>query len=111
MSLEARGATFWMDEDAQRYLDSLNLEAAYIGGLGGPGILVFRPNPSRTAVIEELLHLGQHRRAGWTDLLFSGEVARLETEAQEKLLDLGARLGWTEAEMAPIRGRLAGRRG
>lgn len=94
-----------MDEEAERYLDARGLEAAYIGGIGQPGVLVFRPNPARVAVVEELLHLGQHRRSGWADLLYSRDAARLEKEAQEWLLRIGPRLGWTEAELRPIRRR------
>ena len=64
-------------------------------------------NPTRLQVIEELIHLGQHRRAGWvgveTDAL---ERARREIEAQRILLDIAARDGWTTEEIDRIRRNL-----
>lgn len=50
------------------------------------------------AVIEEVLHLGQHRRMRWA--LPSGQqIATLEIEAQKRLLRLGRRKGWTRREL------------
>ena len=103
-SLERQGVTFVLGEDGERLARALGAEALYFYATdepGRPGVLVFGPNPSRTAVIEELIHLGQHRRAQWrsqNDLRFT-----LEIEAQTKLLFLGRRKGWTRAEMARIR--------
>ena len=46
------------------------------------------------------MHLGQHRNLGWGDI--SGKVVELEIQAQEKLLGLGSRLGWSSDSMDTI---------
>jgi hypothetical protein len=82
---------------------ALGGEAAYLAMDGGrPGVVVLGPNPSRAAVVEELLHLGQHRATGWSTT-FGSQVTSFEIEAQHRLLRLGAKLGWSEAELAQIR--------
>ena len=55
------------------------------------------PNPSRVATVEELIHLGQHRRMGF-GFVSEGTGVRMEIEAQLKMLSFADRLGWTEAE-------------
>lgn len=92
--------TFVTGEEGGRLARALGGEAVYIPEAGGPGIIAWGPAPSRAAVVEELLHLGQHRAAGWADV--SGKVVGLELQAQDRLLNIGARLGWTEAELAQI---------
>jgi len=57
--------------------------------------------PSRSTVIEELIHLGQHRRFNWGDV--SHFIPHLEIEAQHKLLQIGQRMGWTVEEIERIR--------
>jgi hypothetical protein len=99
-SLEKQGVTFVTGEQGRRLANALNGEAVYIPEVGRPGIIAWGPQPSRTAVVEELLHLGQHRRAGWGDV--SGRVTQLEIEAQHRLLGMGQRLGWSTDEMAQI---------
>lgn len=69
-------------------------------------MIVLGPNPSRAAVVEELLHLGQHRATGWSPT-FGSQVKNFEIQAQHRLLDLGAKLGWTETELAQIRRALS----
>jgi hypothetical protein len=100
-SLEKRGVSFLTGEEGERLASQLGAEALYIPDLGRPGILVFGKNPSRTAVVEELIHFGQHRRAQWGDV--SGYIPQLEIEAQHKLLRVGQQLGWTEDEMGRIK--------
>ena len=75
-------------------------EVIYMPTPGEPGIIAWGPAPSRAAVVEELMHLGQHRALGWADV--SGKIVDLELAAQNRLLTTGARLGWTDAELARI---------
>jgi RHS repeat-associated protein len=75
------------------------LQAAGASGLyevpaaGGPGKIVLGPNPSRATVIEELTHLGQHRRAGFpprAEFVPSiQQQARIEMSAVQKILSPG----------------------
>lgn len=78
---------------------ALGGEAAYIPDLGRPGIIAIGPNASRTAVIEELLHFGQHRNLGFGAI---DDLVGLEISAQHKLLETGRRLWWTPEEMSRI---------
>jgi RHS repeat-associated protein len=101
-NLEKRGVIFVTGEEGGRMARALGGEAAYLAMEGGrPGVVVLGPNPSRAAVVEELLHLGQHRSTGWSST-FGSQVTRFEIEAQHMLLDIGAKLGWSEAELAQI---------
>jgi RHS repeat-associated protein len=105
-NLEAQGVGFVTGEEGDRMLRSLGGEAAYLAMEGGqPGVIVLGSNPSRAAVVEELLHLGQHRATGWSPT-FGSQVTMFEIQAQHKLLAIGPRLGWSEAELDGIRGAL-----
>jgi len=102
-SLEQQGVTFVTGEEGGKFARALGGEAAYLAMEGGrPGVIVLGPNPSRAAVVEELLHLGRHRATGWSPS-FGSQVASFEIQAQHRLLDLGAKLGWREAELGKIR--------
>jgi len=100
-NLEKEGVTFVTGEEGERLALALGGEAIYIPEIGGPGIIVLGNAPSRSAVIEELIHLGQHRRFNWGDV--SHFIPRLEIEAQHKLLQIGQRMGWTVEEIERIR--------
>jgi hypothetical protein len=71
---------------------------------GGPGELIFKPNPSRSEVIEELLHLGQNRRDGfprnWLDS--PAKTNQVEMRAQVRLHNLKG-VGWTAEELDSFR--------
>lgn len=99
-SLQKQGVAFVTGEEGGRLSRALGGEAVYIPEVGRPGIIAWGPQPSRAAVVEELLHLGQHRASGWADL--SGRIVELEIQAQSRLLTIGARLGWTQDEIAQI---------
>jgi hypothetical protein len=99
-SLERQGVSFVTGEEGARMAKALGGEAVYMPTAGEPGIIAWGSSPSRAAVVEELLHLGQHRASGWADL--SGRVVQLELAAQDRLLQTGARLGWSDAELARI---------
>ncbi|MGE3671948.1 MAG: RHS repeat-associated core domain-containing protein, partial [Polyangiaceae bacterium] len=105
---------FWMDDAAEAYLDAHGSSGQYLPHEGG-GIVVLRPNPARSTVIEELYHLGQHRRAGfsanWGPMVANAEfraaaVVALEVEAQEHMMRLGhsfrSRIVWTQAELSHL---------
>jgi hypothetical protein len=99
-NLEQEGITFVVGEEGERLSHALGAEAVYIPEPGGPGIIVLSKNPSRSAVIEELIHLGQHRRSNWGDVSYL--IPRLEVEAQHKLLKIGQRKGWSLEEIERI---------
>lgn len=83
-------------------LKYFNAQAAYLPRAGGPGTLIIAPNVTRLQVIEELVHHGQYKRIGFPDLdsikgAFVG--ARFEIEAQDNLLSIARRKGWTQTEI------------
>jgi hypothetical protein len=52
-------------------------------------------------VLEELIHLGQHRSLGWAKPT-SSQIIRLEVEAQKKLIQLGLKRGFSQQEMMEL---------
>ncbi len=53
------------------------------------------------AVVEEIMHFGQHKAKKW--IAFSREqIVKLEIEAQKKLLKIGKRLDWSQEEVRQI---------
>jgi hypothetical protein len=103
-SLESQGVHVWRGDDADKFLRNvLKAEAAYIPTVAGkPGMLILPKNASRVQVIEELTHLGQHRKTGFK-ALSEEDVIHLELDANRKLLLLGDKRNWNEAELANIR--------
>ncbi len=106
-NLERRGVTVVQGERAARSLENMGAGAngAYVPWPGGgPGILYLKPNATRLEVVEELMHIGQHRATGWassgTDTLRS---LRWELDAQPRLIDLAKRQNWTPAEVDRLR--------
>jgi hypothetical protein len=78
----------------------------YIADHGRPGVLLLRPGATRLQVLEELVHHGQHVRAGYllpeeTTPLALIQLER-ELEAQSTLLTIARRRGWTAEEIALI---------
>jgi hypothetical protein len=63
----------WDDAEASRYLERRGVIAAYIADGKGNRTFVFRENPTRSEVFEELIHQAQDRR---------GEI-RIEDMAHE----------------------------
>jgi hypothetical protein len=90
-------------EAAMRQLERSGADAAYMAQEGG-GILLLKPNATRLEVIEELMHIGQHRATGWAG---SGGDAlrrlRWELDAQPRLIDLAKRQNWTTTEIDKVR--------
>lgn len=74
---------------------------------GRAGTLLYQPNPTRLEVIEELIHMGQARKAG-----FPIPPTRLQVEweiqAQDQLLRIAQKQNWTAAEVQKIQTNRAG---
>lgn len=93
------------DEEGEEYLDYMQAEAVYSTAEEG-GYVLLRDDSSRAAVVEELIHAGQHRRLGFDKegtAEFLERRVELEIEAQEKLLEIAEKNDWTEQEKVVIR--------
>ncbi len=100
---EKDGVKVWRGDDAEEFLKQNGATAMYLPGEGGaPGTLVFSKNASRTAVIEELKHLGEHRKLGWKQLS-SSEMINIEVKAQDELLKYAEKNNWTKQEIDQIK--------
>lgn len=81
-NLEKKGVTVVRGEAAEAALKlSKEGSALYRAHVGRPGTLFIGKNPSRLEVIEEIIHLGQHRKAGWQ---LPSKRALWEVEAPKK---------------------------
>lgn len=92
------------DKDGEKYLDAVDAEAAYIVETDGGSILL-REGATRIAVVEELIHLGQHRRLGFDEEgteEFLKRRIELEVQAQNQLLELAESRGWSTEERESI---------
>jgi len=97
-NLEREGADFVYDD---ALLEAEGARGLYLPGPGGrPGTIVLGSNPSRTTVIEELFHLGQHRATGFSpEFAATRESARaVEMEAQIGIANIKT-VQWTTAEI------------
>lgn len=106
-NLSGQGVDIRMGQEFRQILKSLNKEAAYIPRFGNqPGTILLPDNPSRVAVIEELIHLGQDRNSGWklAQQLEESYILekKIEFSAKEKLLEIGKRLNFPAREMDNI---------
>ena len=82
-SVAKRGSITWATKgsDAERYLNYRNAEAAALG----PEDIILRPNPSKPAVLEELLH-GTQQRLGIVDRLGTSGMGSAETHVKDFML-------------------------
>jgi hypothetical protein len=94
--LEGLGVTVKADDEGARLAAALGAEALYIPEVGRPGVLVLAARPTCAAVLEELIHIGQHWREGWGDVTAS--IPALELEAQWLLMGRAVRWGWSDAD-------------
>jgi acyl CoA:acetate/3-ketoacid CoA transferase beta subunit len=73
---------------------------------GRRGVLILRPGATRLEVMEELVHHGQHVRAGLRLPTDSAQLALVqvqrEIEAQDILLRIARNQNWTAEEVARI---------
>lgn len=97
-NLEKEGATFVWDDPL---LDASGADGRYVPKpTRGPGTIYLRSNPTRATVIEELLHLGQHRSTGFDPAFPAahGGAPQVEMAAQMKLLGIES-IEWTASEV------------
>lgn len=103
-ALEKRGVTSIVGEEGERICRAQGARAMYWPAPGGPGTLIFPERPTRREVVEELLHLGQYRNRRWPSSAESPALRfEVEIEAQDRLLDLARRRGWSADEVEDIR--------
>jgi len=98
-SLSKEGVTFWQDDASEKLLKAESAAGGYIQKeVGKPGQIILMKDPSRSAVTEELYHLGQQRKAGFpkTDI---PRLVEMEMQAQVELHRRGVAWGWTPQEL------------
>jgi len=95
--LEALGVAVKADDEGERLATALGAEALYIPEAGRPGVLVLAARPSCAAVLEELIHIGQHRREGWGDV--TEVIPWMELEAQTRMIDRSLRWDWPMSDI------------
>jgi hypothetical protein len=91
------GVAVKADDEGEQLARVLGAEALYIPEAGEPGILILSKRPTCGAVIEELLHIAQHRLANWREI--SDTIPRLEVEAHDRLIVRARRWGWPPADI------------
>src|SRR5262249_38750391 len=105
-NLEKRGVVIDSGPDAIRLLDRQGAGAMYMADNGRPGVLLLKPDATRIQVIEELVHHGQHVRARYLLPEDSAQLTLIqvqrEIEAQDTLLAIARRQGWSADEIARI---------
>ncbi len=101
-ALKRQNVPFLLGEEGGRFAQQMGAEAVYYPTEEGQsGFFAFPQNPTRTQVIEELLHYGQHRRVKFKSVSWE-EIVKFELEAQQKLLEIGAKLNWSDVELMQI---------
>ncbi|MFB9243723.1 hypothetical protein [Massilia antarctica] len=103
---EKQGATVMQGSEAERLLKAIGAKAAYFPAEGGPGTFIFSSSPTRSEVLEELMHFGQYKKAGFpTSATYDGRVQgiQFEIEAQRRLGSLAERRNWSPSEIAHFR--------
>ena len=90
----------------QQYLLKLGAGGEYRPGIGQPGKILWPPNPTRVAVIEELIHLGQDKYLDQAARSWKDVHTWLEIDAQFKLLELSKHIGFSPREIQAIGWRL-----
>ncbi|STZ63923.1 phage head morphogenesis protein, SPP1 gp7 family [Moraxella lacunata] len=104
---DKQGIPYLIGEEGGRFAKQMGAEAVYFPTeVGMSGFFAFPENPTRTQVIEELLHYGQHKSTNFASLEWQ-DIVQFEIQAQKKLLTVGRLLGWTVAELEQIERALA----
>jgi hypothetical protein len=102
-SLKKQGVDVKQNKESVEFLDKENLNAAYVQKeIGKPGAIYLKPNATKAEVVEELKHLGQHRRMKWADLGELEDIARLEIKTQQELITHALSHGWPRAEVKKL---------
>lgn len=95
--LDTLGIAVKADDEGQRLARALGAAALYIPEAGGPGVLVLGERPTCAEVLEEVLHIGQHRSADWRDV--TADIPFLELEAHYRLIACALRWGWPSSDI------------
>jgi len=82
------------------YLKAMQSQALYMGGEGNSGSILVMRNAPRSHVLEEVIHHNQRKVFG--DDYFQNNIAKLEVEAQDQLLQIGKKEGWSTSELDEI---------
>jgi len=83
------------------YLKSMDSKALYMGGQGTEGSILITSSATRSHILEEAIH--HEQRMIYGDDYFYGNRNKLEVEAQDRLLEIGKKEGWSISEMDEIR--------
>ena len=98
-----QGVSVERGAEAERFLRAIGAGAAYFPAEGAPGTVIFPTNPTRSMVLEELMHYGQYKRAGFptSDPNQGGHIQGLmfEIEAQQRLRSIAEKKGWNPSEI------------
>jgi len=87
-------------DDELRYLSNMNAKALYGGGKGSQGTILITKDAPRSHILEEAIHHEQRIKYG--DNYFYSNRNKLEVEAQDKLLKIGKKEGWSKKEINEI---------
>ncbi len=100
--LKMDGLTIMANEESLAYLSrDGGSEAAYWTLEGGEGIVMLRPGYSRQALFEEIIHHNQRQKYGEKYFLKNNEL--IEIEAQDELLKIGKKEGWSKKDINQIK--------
>jgi len=86
-------------DDVVRYLDTQGAEATFMAQ-GKEGTIIMREGASIETVAEEVIHFNQFKTHG--EEYFLKNRTNLELEAQDQLLELGKKEGWSDEVMSRI---------
>ncbi len=91
------------DAEQTAILNARNAKATYRIGEGTTGEIIVRRDATRAEILEEAIH--HEQRMIYGDDIFSDPAItnKLEIEAKDRLLTIGQKEGWTEAEIQKIR--------
>ncbi|HNP24986.1 MAG TPA: RHS repeat-associated core domain-containing protein [Panacibacter sp.] len=90
--------------DDLKYLESMGMKASYMEGTDNqPASILVTKNAGRADLLEEAIHHQQTLQYGGEYVQIPINKATLEIEAQDKLLTIGGKEGWSESEMNSIK--------
>jgi RHS repeat-associated protein len=88
------------DAEGMEYLNSVGAEATYFSEEGNKGFMLVKPNANRAVVLEEMIHHNQKNING--EKVFFENQTKFEIEAQDILLEVGKKEGWSAEELKKI---------
>ncbi|RAJ02326.1 RHS repeat-associated protein [Chitinophaga skermanii] len=91
-----------VSEDDKAYLKRMGAQATYMENVGEKGSILVGNMVSRPQILEEAFHHFQRMKYGSEYMGSEIVKVRLEIEAQNWLLKIGKREGWTATEIAEI---------